>query len=144
MTRMKSQLKANLRFLSLACCLLASIAHAQHMNSPDAPCHGPRSGAEMTTCFTSASKLADERLNKIYARVLGILSGDEQKDLQVAQRLWLKFRDANCSAERNLYGSGSAAPTVYAACMKADARHRTTDLTTMYGWRFEKLGRTID
>jgi uncharacterized protein YecT (DUF1311 family) len=98
----------------------------------------------MTACFTSASKLADERLNKIYLSIRKILSEDEQKDLQVAQHLWLKFRDASCAAERNLYGGGSAAPMVYAACIEADTRHRTVDLKAMYGWRFERLGRAIE
>jgi uncharacterized protein YecT (DUF1311 family) len=55
------------------------------------------------------------------------LSADEQRDLQSAQRLWLKFRDSNCQAERNLYAGGSAAPMVYAACIEADTRQRVSD-----------------
>jgi hypothetical protein len=37
-----------------------------------------------------------------------VSSADEQNDLQAAQRLWLKFRDTNSSAERNLYAGGSS------------------------------------
>lgn len=114
------------------------------MNAPDSPCKGPASNAEMTACFISASKAADERLNKIYSRIGEVLSANEQRDLQAAQRLWLKFRDANCSAERNLYAGGSAGPTVYAACVEADSRQRTNDLKAMYGWRLEKLGKAVD
>ena len=63
--------------------------------------------------------------------------------MQEAQRLWLKFRDANCSAERNMYGSGTAASMVYAACIEADTRQRTAELKTMYGWRWQKAGKRI-
>jgi uncharacterized protein YecT (DUF1311 family) len=111
------------------------------MNAPDAPCKAPASNAEETQCFITASKVADEQLNQTYARVRQVLSPDEQKDLQQAQLLWLKFRDANCSAERNLYGPGTAAPMVYAACLEADTRQRTAELKTMYGWRLEKFGK---
>jgi uncharacterized protein YecT (DUF1311 family) len=146
MTSMQSTLRSHFRLLLfLAICVCVSNrASAQHMNAQDAPCQAPASNAEMTACFISASKTADERLNKIYIRVREVLSSDEQKDLQAAERLWLKFRDANCSAERNLYAGGSAAPTVYAACIEADTRERTTDLKAMYGWRLEKFGKAID
>jgi uncharacterized protein YecT (DUF1311 family) len=117
---------------------------AQHMNATDAPCHGPASNAEMTACFVSASKVAAEHLNKIYDRIREVLSANEQKDLLGTQRLWLKFRDANCSAERNLYAGGSAAPMVYVACVEAVTRQRTSDLKAMYGWRLEKFGKAID
>lgn len=131
--------------LFLATCLfLGNNANAQHMNAPDSPCKAPASNAEMTACFVSASKAADERLNKIYSRIREVLSADEQRDLQAAQRLWLKFRDANCAAERNLYAGGSAAPTVYAACIEADTQQRTSDLKAMYDWRLEKFGKAIE
>jgi uncharacterized protein YecT (DUF1311 family) len=71
------------------------------------PCKARASNAEMTACFISASKTADERLNKTYNHIRVVLFADEQRDLQAAQRLWLKFRDANCSAERNLYGGAA-------------------------------------
>ncbi len=145
MISMQSQPTPHFCFLFLSICLLVSFsAHAQHLNAADAPCHGPASNAEMTACFISASKTADEQLNNTYIRVREALSADEQKDLQAAQRLWLKFRDANCSAERNLYSGGSAAPMVHAACMEADTRQRMTDLKTMYGWRSQKSGKPID
>ena len=145
MTCMQSQPVAHLRLLFLATCFfLTDHASAQHMNAPDAPCRGPASNAETTACFISASKTADEQLNKIYVRIGEVLSADEQKDLQAAQRLRLRFRDANCSAERNLYAGGSAAPMVYAACIEANTRQRTTDLKAMYGWRLQKFGKVIE
>ena len=73
-----------------------------------------------------------------------MLGPDEQKDLQSAQRLWLKFRDANCAAERHLYEGGSAAQMVYAACMEADTRGRTAEIEKMYGWRMVKHDKRFD
>src|SRR5436189_500193 len=126
---MQSRMKPQLRFMIVASCFaLSNYSKAQHMNAPDAPCQKPASNAETTACFISASKAADEELNRMYARIREVLSADEQKDLKEAQQVWLKFRDSTCSAERNLYSGGSAAPGVYAACIEAEARHRTADL----------------
>jgi uncharacterized protein YecT (DUF1311 family) len=143
MTHMQSQPASRLHLLCFIL-LVVGRTYGQHMNAPDAPCQSPASNAEMTSCFIQTSKAADERLNKTYSRIREVLSPDEQHDLQNAQRLWLKFRDTNCSAERNLYAGGSAGPTVYAACIEADARKRTSDLKMMYGWRLEKHGKSIE
>jgi len=113
------------------------------MNAADAPCQ-LGTNAEETQCFLAASKAADKQLKEIYARVRQVLSPDEQQDLQEAQARWLKFRDTNCSAERNLYGSGTAAPMVYAACLESDTRQRAAELKTMYGWRLEKFGKKME
>jgi uncharacterized protein YecT (DUF1311 family) len=87
----------------------------------------------VTQCFITASRAADKQLNEAYARVREVMTPDEQKQLQEVQRLWLKFRDANCTAERSLYGRGTP-----------DTRQRTGELNTMYGWRVEKFGKKTD
>lgn len=132
-------------FIALVGCLfLTGNSLAQHMNAADAPCRDAGSNAEVIQCFITASHAADKQLNEAYARVREVLTPDEQEQLQEAQRLWLKFRDANCTAERSLYGRGTAAPMVYAACIEADTRQRTSELNTMYGWRVEKFGKKTD
>jgi uncharacterized protein YecT (DUF1311 family) len=132
-------------FLVLAGCLfLNGNSLAQHMNAADAPCRDAGSNAEETQCFVTASHTADKQLNETYARVRQVLSPDEQEQLQEAQRLWLKFRDANCTAERSLYGAATAAPMVYAACLEANARQRIKELNTIYGWRVQKFGKKTD
>jgi uncharacterized protein YecT (DUF1311 family) len=108
------------------------------MNAKDGPCQKPPSGAEETACFYDASKKADAELNQLYLRVLTVVDGDELVELKVAQRLWVQFRDANCSAEAELYRGGSAASMVKIACLEAVTRHRTEELKVMYGWRLEK------
>jgi uncharacterized protein YecT (DUF1311 family) len=69
------------------------------------------------------------------------VDGDELVKLKVAQRLWIQFRDANCSAEHELYLGGSAASMVEYACLEAVTRHRTEELNVMYVWRLEKFSK---
>jgi uncharacterized protein YecT (DUF1311 family) len=111
---------------------------AQHMNAKDAPCQGPSTTAEETNCFSAASAKADEELNVYYRRVRTALGGEDLAKLKEAQRLWIQFRGANCSAEQELYEGGSAASTVQLSCIEAMTRHRTEELQVMYGWRLEK------
>src|SRR5947207_3424809 len=101
MTLMQSRMTLQLTLLA-TCFILSNYSMAQHMSAPDSPCRQPGSDAETTACFISASKAADEQLNNMYKRIREVLSADEQRELREAQRVWLKFRDASCSAERNL------------------------------------------
>ncbi len=118
-----------------ACC------SAQHMNAKDAPCQGPSTTFDETNCFAAALKKSDLRLNGLYRRVQTVVDGDELTKLKEAQRLWIQFRDANCSAEDEMYDGGSAASMVKLACLEAMTRHRTQELQDMYGWRLEKWGK---
>lgn len=83
-------------------------------------------------------------MNRTYEPERKGLSAEDRKSLQITQRLWLRFWDANCAAERDLYSGGSAASMVYAACVEADTRWRTEELKTMYDWRIEKFSRNSE
>jgi uncharacterized protein YecT (DUF1311 family) len=115
----------------------SSCSFAQHMNAKDGPCQ-ELYGAKQTACFYEASKKSDAEMNQLYQRVQTVVDGDELVKLKAAQRLWIQFRDANCSAEYELYFGGSAAPMVKLACIEAVTRHREEELRVMYGWRLEK------
>lgn len=52
--------------------------------------------ADTLDCIGSETKRQDARLNKAYKEVMGGLSNDRKKQLKTAQRLWIKYRDANC------------------------------------------------
>ncbi len=109
---------------------------AQHMNAPDGPCSGKgSSGTATSQCFAMAHREADKRLNDTYEKVLKTLPPDAQKDLQAAELLWIRFRDANCAVEHGLYKGGSAAPMVLSACLEAVTRQRADDLMAMLGYR---------
>ena len=94
---------------------------------------------EQTRCIVEDAQRSDRELNLLYNKIPKVLSPAEQVGLQIAERLWIQFRDANCAAERSLYDGGSAAPMVYESCLSADTRQRAAELNVMYGWRLEKF-----
>jgi uncharacterized protein YecT (DUF1311 family) len=59
-----------------------------------------------------------QMLNLIaYGTILKFLPPDVKQSVVNAQRLWLRYRDASCTAERSLYGNGTAAGPAYLACL---------------------------
>jgi uncharacterized protein YecT (DUF1311 family) len=58
---------------------------------------------ELTICFTKAREAADAQLNAAHKEIRSKLEGEDEKRLVTAQRLWIEYRDANCTAERELY-----------------------------------------
>jgi len=111
-----------------------SIARAQHMNSVGAPCRNVAVTLAMENCFDKAYKAADSGLNQTYSQISKVLQPDELEQLKVAQRLWIQFRDATCTAESDLYKGGTASAPAYSACLEELTRQRTADLKTTYGW----------
>jgi uncharacterized protein YecT (DUF1311 family) len=58
-----------------------------------------KSGGEtqgMVECIDAEVKRQDVRLNKAYKAVMADLPVARRDELQGVQRLWLKFREANC------------------------------------------------
>jgi len=51
----------------------------------------------MIECIDGEAQRQDVRLNKAYKALMGGLSSERKKQLQDAQRNWIKFRDTNCS-----------------------------------------------
>jgi len=106
--------------LTIALCSASHVPIlAQHMNAADAPCHGGTT-VDGANCFYGAAKRADAELNHVYGRVQAKLAPDEREQLQATQRLWLRYREANCTAERDIYKEGTASHMVYLACLEAD------------------------
>jgi uncharacterized protein YecT (DUF1311 family) len=111
------------------------------MNAAGAPCQQPATNAETARCFTAASQQADIELNRIYGQIQGALPANDRTKLQAAERFWIQYRDADCSAAYDLYGGGSGGPAEHAACLEAQTRLRVTDLDTTYGWLVEKVAK---
>ena len=111
-----------------------SLARAQHMNYAGAPCRNVAITIAMENCFDKAYKAADGTLNQKYNQISKVLQPDDLQRLKVAQRLWIQFRDATCTAESNLYNGGTASAPAYSACLEELTRQRTADLETIYGW----------
>ena len=95
-------------------------ARAQHVNGNDSPCAAAVTTIELGSCFTKARDADETQLNAVYERIRGQLETADEQRLGTAQRLWMQYWEANCIAERELYAGGTAAPTMYLACMEAN------------------------
>ncbi|MGE0083623.1 MAG: lysozyme inhibitor LprI family protein [Desulfococcaceae bacterium] len=63
---------------------------------------------DMIECFAAETEKQDARLNKVYRELMKALSPERKKQLQEAQRAWIKFRDANHSFCANPDGGSTA------------------------------------
>ncbi len=62
------------------------------------------STVSLRSCNAKELKYQDSLLNSNYKRAMAVLSPSQKKDLKQAQRLWIKYRDANCNTYANLTG----------------------------------------
>ncbi len=116
--------------LSLSLSVTAS--NAQHMNQLASPCAKTVITSELVACLTKARSVSDAKLNSLYRRLREKLDPDDLKKLAETQRLWIQYRDANCTAERALYGNATAQAPAYLACLEAMTRSRTRELAVTY------------
>lgn len=83
---------------ALAAVLAVSTAKA--VAEDEVACNPQGTQMEMNACASQDLKKADAELNTVYARVLEMHRDDaaKVKQLQAAQRLWIKLRDADLNA----------------------------------------------
>ena len=110
---------------------------AQHMNEKDSPCADKVSTSDQVECLSKAKVSADKELNALYQEIRKNLDADETKQLTTAEILWIQYRNANCEAERSLYGLGTGASPTYLACLESMTTARTRELRTTYAVRLK-------
>lgn len=126
------------RFVGLAFLLITiGSSRAQHMNAKDSPCSGGAVTTDLVDCLSKARGSSDAKLNSLYQGIRKKLEAGDADRLTETQRLWIKYRDANCSAERELYTGGTASSPAYLACLEAMTRARTKDLQITYAVRLK-------
>jgi uncharacterized protein YecT (DUF1311 family) len=108
-------------------------ARAQHMNEKDSPCANVVVTVELASCLANARDAAGAQLNAAYRNRRGKLGVTDGQRLVATQRLWIQYRDANCTAERDLYAGGTAASPADLACLESMTRARSKELAVMYG-----------
>jgi len=59
-------------------------------------------------CISAEYVRADKRLNNSYKKLMAQVSAERKKQLQEAQRLWVKYTDANCDFYYDPDGGTSA------------------------------------
>jgi uncharacterized protein YecT (DUF1311 family) len=111
--------------------LFASLVGVGNDKQEKGPCPNALTQAEINRCAGEQFKKADDKLNSVYKRIIGKLSATDRANLVEAQRAWLKYREANCWADRQFSG-GSLAPTVEAFCLQDVTETRTKELIRIY------------
>jgi uncharacterized protein YecT (DUF1311 family) len=121
---------------ALSLLLSAAGAQAQQVN-----CAAPVTQLDMNFCADRAWKLADEDLNLAYGMARSLMRQTDsalpaadrgaEVALRDAQRAWIAFRDAACSAEGYVYVGGSIRPLVVLNCLERMTRARTEELRTL-------------
>jgi uncharacterized protein YecT (DUF1311 family) len=112
-------------------------ARAQQMNEQDSPCAGPATTVDLVNCLSRAGDASDAEMNSLYETIKKRLDVSEISQLTEAQRLWIKYREANCSAERSSYGLGTGAYLAYLGCLEVMTRERTKELRVTYTVRLK-------
>ena len=88
------------------------------------------STAAQVECQASARKAYDRRMNLAYAALLRRLAGPAAEKLRVAQRAWIRFRNADSEAGRALFATlqGTIYLPIFAAREVAVVRDRAMAL----------------
>lgn len=108
----------------------ASAHNAEALLSPQyTACMGQRAGTTqaMIDCTTAEHQRQDKRLNQAYQAAMALQSPERKKQLQAAQRAWLRFRDANCHFYADLDG-GSLARVSGNDCLVTHTAQRAKEL----------------
>jgi uncharacterized protein YecT (DUF1311 family) len=86
--------------------------------------------AEMFECNGEELDRQDARLNDTYKKLMSKLSRDRKKALLKAQRVWIKFREANCDYWFDPHG-GTAARMNASGCLLTMTATRAKELEGM-------------
>ncbi len=84
----------------------------------------------MLDCMGSETEQHDARLNQNYKAAMQALDKGQQNQLRDAQRLWIKFRDADCALLGSLTG-GSIDRINNASCFLDMTKQRADDLARL-------------
>lgn len=113
-----------------ALCCVVSLAAAgeaglgrQELSRQFSACMDTSGGVtvNMMDCIGAETQRQDVRLNHAYKEVMAQLAPARKKQLQEAQRLWLRFRDAHCRFYADPDGGTLAAVNANECYMSATA-----------------------
>jgi uncharacterized protein YecT (DUF1311 family) len=124
--------------IALSVLVLGSVhSQAQQMNEADSPCAGVVTTSDSVECLWKAKAASEAKLSSVYKEAAEKLDPKEVQQLAKTQELWSKYREANCSAERALYGLGTANTPAYLACLESMTRVRIKELRVTYAVRLK-------
>ena len=101
-------------------------------------CKNAMSTPEMNECAAIEQKAVEVKLNQVYRRVIDSLGANKdsaaaKEKLVLAQRAWVKFREADCDAVYENWAGGTIRTIMYIGCMRQHAEQRIKDLEGFQG-----------
>jgi len=99
-------------------------------------CHNDGSGRDAYICAAQETQAADVDLNAAYKHALAQLDGSDRlkaarASLIESERAWIKFRDADCDVQANIFEGGSMDGAMVEACKKSLIEQRTKELKSI-------------
>ena len=125
----------NRRTLAISALLLASSGTSMAADSSPAlqKCmDSANTTAAMVGCNAQETKVQDKRLNSAYKTALQAQQGPRKQQLQDVQRLWIKYRDANCAFAGSATG-GSIDQVNGSGCVLDMTQTRAEELENLVG-----------
>jgi len=95
------------------------------------PCN-QRTQLGLDGCADRKLLAADKLLNADIVVVWHLLGGSARNDFVSAQDAWLKYRNADCKSQSDVYQGGTAQPMQYLLCLAEDDASRRLDLKGFY------------
>lgn len=84
-------------------------------------------------CIDNEHEVQDRRLNSSYKALMAKLDAPRKNQLQEAQRLWLKYVEANCDFYYDTNG-GTSARMMSAQCLVDARAQRASELEDLAKW----------
>lgn len=100
-------MRSSIFLIAATICGLSNSALAKENYSPTYHSCMDKAGGvtyDMVECSSAELSLQDARLNLAYKNAMSVLSDESKSRLRDAQRIWIKFRDADCGIYYNLSG----------------------------------------
>ena len=102
-------------------------------------CNKAASTPEINECAHIEQEKVEKKLNDVYRRVLKQIEevgknpeseaqADIKKTFIEAQRLWVKFREADCQNVYKFWSGGTMRGLMYIGCMQSRAEQRIKEL----------------
>jgi uncharacterized protein YecT (DUF1311 family) len=114
--------------------LLAQAAFAEQddLSKQFSTCIDKANGVTAATidCISTETRQQDAKLNKAYREVMALVSPVRKKQLQKAQRLWIKYREANCNFYDDPEG-GTMAREIANNCFMTTTADRAKELESI-------------
>jgi uncharacterized protein YecT (DUF1311 family) len=91
-------------------------------------CRNASTTSAMRTCENTRYDAAERELNATYQNLLQTLGNVQKQKLRIAQRAWLRFRDANADFQATLAQGGTLSPLLKLGSLTDKTKARTSEL----------------